>query len=318
MSFVKYFTAALLATSALLPALAHQDTYEEIVARDLHTIKARSALEGCKRNLIENEELHQRRLAKREEFVSQFVRERGIKRRNKLPYTKRDISARSLFEEIECVLTPQATIGPYYVESTIRKDIREGQQGLEVLYDIQFVDVKTCTVVPDLYVDIWAANATGTYGGVQPENTVGETQLRGLQKTDEDGILQVISIVPGWYTGRAVHTHVLAHKGGKVDATGKYHSGGTVPHIGQLFFDQQFITEMGKLPPYTNNKYVLLPNSGDWIFGQANTGYNALVKIENVGNTLAEGIVATISIGIDLNYHNPDIGMPGLPNPTAK
>ena len=29
------------------------------------------------------------------------------------------------------------------------------------------------------------------------------------------------------HQGRAVHTHVLAHKGGKVDATGKYHSGGT-------------------------------------------------------------------------------------------
>lgn len=43
------------------------------------------------------------------------------------------------------ILAPETTIGPYYIESTIRKDVREGQKGVEMLLDLQFIDVSPYT-----------------------------------------------------------------------------------------------------------------------------------------------------------------------------
>ena len=38
-----------------------------------------------------------------------------------------------------------------------------------------------------------------------------ETYLRGTQNTDADGMVEFRTIYPGWYTGRTVHIHVMAH-----------------------------------------------------------------------------------------------------------
>lgn len=65
-------------------------------------------------------------------------------------------SPASLFPEVQCVLTPELTVGPYYVSGElIREDIREDQYGIELLLDVQFVDVNTCEVLTDAYVDFW-------------------------------------------------------------------------------------------------------------------------------------------------------------------
>ena len=34
------------------------------------------------------------------------------------------------------------------------------------------------------------------------------TWLRGVQQTDEDGIVEFETIVPGWYAGRTPHIHL--------------------------------------------------------------------------------------------------------------
>jgi protocatechuate 3,4-dioxygenase beta subunit len=68
-------------------------------------------------------------------------------------------------------------------------------------------------------VDIWHCDALGEYFGygevaatpdhAEPTNTL--TFLRGTQVTDDDGRCAFTTIVPGWYTGRAVHIHVKDH-----------------------------------------------------------------------------------------------------------
>lgn len=56
-----------------------------------------------------------------------------------------------------CILTPENTIGPYYVSGELlRQDVTEGQQGVPLHLEMQFVDVNTCEPVPDLLIDIWA------------------------------------------------------------------------------------------------------------------------------------------------------------------
>jgi protocatechuate 3,4-dioxygenase beta subunit len=313
---------SLLVASCALGAIAHDLTVDEIAANEVHVLKGRDELRACKRSFLENKELHAYRLKKREELVANFVAKRGIQRRNPTPYTERGITARSLYEEVSCVLTPQADIGPYFVKSTIREDNREGQPGIPMLLDVQFVDTANCNPITDAYIDIWSANATGVYSGISAKVSIGQpatdglTFLRGLQPLDSKGLYHSTTIFPGWYAGRATHTHVMVHRGGKVSADGKTYSGGKIPHIGQFFWDMNLIYQIKNIAPYTKNTYTLLENNRDFIFMQANTGYNALMKTELIGQTLADGLLATITIGIRPDNHNPATG--NGPNPTLK
>lgn len=89
----------------------------------------------------------------------------------------------------------------------IRQDVTEDQTGVDLHLDLQFVDINTCEPVTDLLVDIWHCNATGVYSGVSSTGQGGldTTQFRGVQPTDDDGVTEFDTIVPGHYTGRAVH-----------------------------------------------------------------------------------------------------------------
>ena len=44
--------------------------------------------------------------------------------------------------------------------------------------------------------------------GQQSVTTDDYTWLRGVQQTDEDGIVEFETIVPGWYSGRTAHIHL--------------------------------------------------------------------------------------------------------------
>lgn len=41
----------------------------------------------------------------------------------------------------------------------IRRDVTEGQPGVPLHLDLQFVDVNTCEPVPNLFIDIWAVSS---------------------------------------------------------------------------------------------------------------------------------------------------------------
>ena len=73
-----------------------------------------------------------------------------------------------------CILTPQMTEGPYYVEgSSIRKDIREDFPGKNLLLKIQVVDGTSCLPVQNALVNIWHCNAVGIYSGFENMNPDG-------------------------------------------------------------------------------------------------------------------------------------------------
>lgn len=137
-------------------------------------------------------------------------------------------------------LTPETIIGPYFVAGEyIRSNITEGQAGVPIHLDIQFIDIETCEPVPDMLVDVWHSNATGSYSGVggAGQGDLNTTFCRGVQSTDKDGVTQFDSIYPGHYVGRTIHIHVVTRRGGKILPNGTY-TGGTVNHIGQIYFDQ--------------------------------------------------------------------------------
>ena len=51
-------------------------------------------------------------------------------------------------------------------------------------------------------------SAAAAAAGQQSATTDSLTWLRGVQQTDEDGMVEFETVVPGWYAGRTAHIHV--------------------------------------------------------------------------------------------------------------
>ncbi|KAH7332968.1 Intradiol ring-cleavage dioxygenase [Rhizoctonia solani] len=80
----------------------------------------------------------------------------------------------STIQNSTCVTTPEVTEGPYYVNNELlRQDIREDQEGVNLVLDIGVMDVTTCTPLEQALVEIWHCNSTGHYSGFTAANTGG-------------------------------------------------------------------------------------------------------------------------------------------------
>ena len=116
---------------------------------------------------------------------------------------------------VTCVLTPEMTEGPYYLDGDkVRRDIREGRPGTRLDLATTVVDVSTCKPINGALVDIWHCDAGGTYSGFAQEGTDGKTFMRGIQRTNKSGLATFVTVYPGWYSGRTVHIHVQVSLGG--------------------------------------------------------------------------------------------------------
>ena len=104
-----------------------------------------------------------------------------------------------------CALTESATQGPYYFDADkVRADIREDRPGTRLRLAFKVVDVDGCSPVENAVVEIWHCDADLT-------PTDDTRYLRGAQVTGADGIVQFVTIWPGWYRARTVHVHVMVH-----------------------------------------------------------------------------------------------------------
>ncbi|KAL4898711.1 extracellular dioxygenase [Aspergillus ambiguus] len=212
-----------------------------------------------------------------------------------------------------CILGPDVTQGPYYVTGElIRGNIVEDQAGVPLYLDIQMIDTNTCDPVPEVFLDIWHCNSTGVYSGVvasgngnsNDETNLDATFLRGIQKTDKDGIVQFQTIFPGHYMGRATHIHVLSHA---LNETTVNTNNNTISdlytahsaHVGQLFFDQDLISTVEETSPYSTNTQELTENADDSILAEEADEIDPFVEYVFLGDSVSDGIFAWISMGMD-------------------
>jgi protocatechuate 3,4-dioxygenase beta subunit len=223
---------------------------------------------------------------------------------------KLDTPAAQLFgSNATCALVPEVTIGPYYVEGElIRTDITDGQGGVPVHLDIQFVDISSCAAVPELLIDIWHCNATGVYSGVvaQGQGGLATTHGRGAQKSDTDGVVEFDTVFPGHYTGRATHIHMMSTTGAEVLSNGTF-TGGTATHIGQVFMDQDLISQVETTSPYSTNQQQLTTNAQDSIaISEATDSHDPFLNYVMLGDSISDGLLMWITIGIDTtaNYND--------------
>ncbi|OLN92164.1 hypothetical protein CCHL11_01392 [Colletotrichum chlorophyti] len=318
--------AAALAISPLLGTIAAHGTHtaEEIAAelalRSLVTVHGKRALNACSSSPAA-QALKQRALARRAETASRLRAQRGLDTQKMRKRAQADLESWAAIDHLSsesftldtavdeifgsnatCALVPETTIGPYYVEGElIRTDITDGQGGVPVHLDVQFVDIADCAAVPDLLIDVWHCNATGVYSGVSATGQGGldTTHGRGAQQSDADGVVEFDTIFPGHYTGRATHIHILSTDGAEVLPNGTF-EGGTARNIGQLFFDQSLISEVEALEPYSTNQQELTTNLEDNIAaGEATAEYDPFLKYVKLGDDLADGLLMWITIGIN-------------------
>jgi protocatechuate 3,4-dioxygenase beta subunit len=180
----------------------------------------------------------------------------------------------------DCVLMPELTEGPYYLDlDLVRSDITEGRSGLPLDLRVNVVDAGSCEPIEGAAVDVWHCDAEGAYSGVQ--GAEGETFCRGVQMTDASGLAEFRTVFPGWYTGRAVHIHI------KVSADGDQ------SHTGQLFFDSETLSAVYAAEPYAARGEPDQPNESDSIYQESGGVTVIAVSIED------ESSSGAVTLGVE-------------------
>jgi len=229
-----------------------------------------------------------------------------------------------------CVLTPELTEGPYFLDDMlVRDDITEGKAGIPMALRITVVDAGTCAPIENAAVDVWHCDANGFYSGFvdadpdpadpnpyQDDGSDPNTFLRGVLLSDADGLVEFQTIYPGWYISRDVHIHMKVHVGGAT-ADGTY-DGGTTAHTGQLAFSDDFSERVAKVEPYASRVSTFTRLEDDGVFSGLEDDdpayFLTLTPVDE--SDLAQGITAEIVIGIDPEADNGDgMGNPGMGEP---
>jgi len=178
---------------------------------------------------------------------------------------------------VTCVLAPEQTEGPYYVDDVaLRRNVTEGRPGVALTLRLTVVDASTCKPVKNAAVEIWHCDAGGVYSGTSQQGTASERFLRGVQRTDANGLAIFRTIYPGWYQGRTVHIHTMVH------------IGGNVVHTGQLYFSDAVTDAVYRRSPYNQRPNRNPRNSGDSIY--RNGGKRSTLKLVKKGTAYAGSI----------------------------
>ena len=163
--------------------------------------------------------------------------------------------------------------GPYHRDAQpLRRDIVDDREGVPLQLGVRLAGDDN-TPVHDAMLEIWQCDAFGRYSGFPPpdesavvtaanaprgEYLADQTFLRGRQHSDEAGMVEFRTIYPGWYPGRTVHIHVMAHVGGTTLTS-------------QLYFPDDLSDHVLAFKPYaerpgrdtTNDTDEIFPTGGD-------------------------------------------------------
>ena len=192
-----------------------------------------------------------------------------------------------------CVVRPEVTEGPYYVDEELnRSDIRadpstgEVKEGalLTLTFNVSRVSDGSCTPLEGAKVEIWHCDADGVYSDASDPgfDTTGQKFLRGYQVTDANGQATFVTIYPGWYSGRTVHIHFKIHHDTSDQSS---------VFISQLFFDDSLSDQVFSQEPYASRGQRDRLNSTDNIYNE-----QLLLDVTQAG----EGYAATFNIGLEM------------------
>jgi protocatechuate 3,4-dioxygenase beta subunit len=181
----------------------------------------------------------------------------------------------------------------------------EGQSGIPFTLDVGVLDMATCEPLENVLLDFWHCNATGSYSsfthlspdtpfetllqemnitdfeiGTTDLHTDTTTFLRGMWPTDADGVMEMKTIIPGFYIQRTIHIHVEAHTDWILAPNGTISSGNRVS-TGQIYIDDSIAETLMSIEPYISHSTInRTTNADDSVFDQGFTnGYNPVIDL---------------------------------------
>ena len=204
------------------------------------------------------------------------------------------------FATLDCVLTPEMTEGPFFVEEDLnRSDLIAGETAasvtaglpLELTLGVFRVNGAQCSAFADAMVDIWHADVEGVYSDVSPnflqsQDTSGKNFLRAQQTTNESGVVKFKTIYPGWYSGRAIHIHFKI----RIEGAG----GAGYDFTSQMFFDEDINDEVMAMAAYNARGERTIRNMNDQVFN--GTGPGGLPDSTPPANGVAPGAAAMVGL----------------------
>ncbi len=199
------------------------------------------------------------------------------------------------------VVTPAETEGPFFVDEnlnrsnlvagTTRASVVNGTP-LALTFHAYSVSSGAATALSGAHVDVWHADAAGTYSDeassqIQGESTKGQTWLRGCQVTDASGAATFATIYPGWYRGRTVHIHFKVRLYSAAGAT-------TYTFNSQLFFEDTLSDAVLSQGVYATRGTRQVRNANDGIFQSG--GSQLLLSPTPSGS----GYAASFNVGLQI------------------
>ncbi|KAF4545190.1 Protocatechuate -dioxygenase beta subunit protein [Lasiodiplodia theobromae] len=324
------FTGALLATGLLFTAVESHPGGHNVPRAEM---QRRAGL--SKRCANHVAQFNEKRYAKR------MKAKRSLEFERRSDNTTYQITTEAPYYEViqndTCVLAPDITQGPYlwHRAQILRQDMSEDQPGVPLWLDVGVIDMATCEPLSNALVSFWHCNSTGSYSsftGVDPninfkdflhqQNirnfTIGETDLhtddtkwlRGMWPTNGEGIMEMKTIFPGFYEGRAVHIHTQIFTNWTLHENGTLSSGHNI-NTGQLYFPEDVTKQLMALEPYSSHTEIeRVTNDVDGHIAEGQVGgYNPIVSIIPADGENAEnGLVGYITMGVDTTetYEEPE------------
>jgi protocatechuate 3,4-dioxygenase beta subunit len=180
-----------------------------------------------------------------------------------------------------CTETLEGEEGPYFVDDSasgyMRSNILSNLDGSSTQTGVPFTmtvyvydEENACAAMQGVQVDIWHCNASGIYSAESSESTSSQSWLRGYQITDANGMVQFVTVIPGWYSGRTTHIHMRLRS--TYDSTS---NSGT--NTMQVFFDQTLVDTLAtSVSPYKSEGVNPTTNASDRVYSQQEEGTTLL------------------------------------------
>ncbi|MEV0609723.1 type IV toxin-antitoxin system AbiEi family antitoxin domain-containing protein [Polymorphospora rubra] len=194
--------------------------------------------------------------------------------------------------------TPSALAGELALHDGLRgvRQAREDRPGMRLRLAVRVQEVGDCAPVPNAAVDIWHCDAGGLYSGFESASTGSggppgrggtgptddEIYLRGAQVTNADGIVEFVTIYPGWYRGRTVHIHTKVHLDTSTTLTT------------QLYFDEAVSAQVYATGPYSSRTGRDTTNDRDGVM-RSGGDTPPMLTLSRDG----DGYLGLITIGVD-------------------
>ena len=202
-----------------------------------------------------------------------------------------------------CVLTASLTEGPFFVDEKLnRSDIRSDPVSgaisagipLVLTFNVSRVATSACTPLTGAYIDVWHADASGTYSDVAGMGNgaggAGHKFLRGYQVTDATGAVQFTTIYPGWYNGRAVHIHFKLRMYAGATKTYEFTS--------QFFLPESLTSVVHAQAPYAAKGTRTTFNTTDGIYNSLTAAQKSALTLETAATS--GGYAGTINLDVQV------------------